>query len=199
MCPRAPRQPNPAWQATGSVVQRSACDRRPRRLQTALRSVVITGFGNRWSMDPSWPPRTTRMIVPPWQDSARWRGRGVSIDAWSRSVAGTPVDNLAENGTMCVEEALAGRLVPAVAVVAHRCSHAALGPLGPRRVAGVLAASADVEDLSLHGRAQEPGDGRPAGNKVGGHAWLDRPAHDLAWLMTLCALERAPAWVDCKT
>jgi len=79
-----------------------------------------------------------------------------------------------------VEEALGGRVVPAVAPAAHRGGHAVLGELGGHGMAGVLAATVAVEDHPGTRLTPEPGHRQRVEDDVGVRPRLDRPANDLA-------------------
>lgn len=108
-----------------------------------------------------------------------------------RSVATTAVVehfNVPEQIGLCVglrlvravEDAPGGRVVLAVALVAHQGCHAVLGQPDCHRLAGVLAATVAVEDDTLAGFAPELGHRQRVGDDVDRHPRFDRPAHDLA-------------------
>ena len=116
------------------------------------------------------------MLADPVREELNWRAVA------QRGVAATPVvedlDVLEQIGLrvgfrrvgramhplvlQAVEEAFGGRVVPSVALAAHRGRHAVLGELGGHGVAGVLAAAVAVEDHPGIGLAPEPWTSAPA-------------------------------------
>src|SRR4029077_7754770 len=79
-----------------------------------------------------------------------------------------------------VEEALGGRIVPAVTLAAHRAVHAVLTKLGLKRMTGVLTTAVRVMDQPRLRMPSEPRHGQCVDDNVSTHALLDRPADDLS-------------------
>ena len=79
-----------------------------------------------------------------------------------------------------VEEALAWRVVPAVALAAHRTHHGVLQKPCRKGVAGILASPVRVMNQPRCGLPAEPRHGQRIDDDMRRHSRLDRPADNFA-------------------
>src|SRR5689334_18148506 len=79
-----------------------------------------------------------------------------------------------------VEEALRRRVVPAVALAAHRAQHSVITKLGLKRFTGVLAAAIGVMNQPRLRCSSQARYAQRLYDELSAHALFDRPAHHLA-------------------